>query len=465
MPREEENARSAGAARPARHAVVHRTRHTRLSHRNHMTVHWHEVLDEHDSLATEASLPDKSSIVCRVGLLLLAGGAGAWRVREAMNATAGVLGITCSSDVSLTSIECSCFDETGSFSEVVSLPTTGVNTERIWNMERLVRRIEAEGKTFTAGRFHELMDEIEHVKGRYAPWQAALGAAAACAAFVFLLGGGPIEMLCAFAGAGVGGYVRRIMLDRHLTHLGCVGCGVAAACMVYLAVQHLVGLFVPAALDYNAGYIGAMLFVIPGFPLISSGLDIAKLDLRSGGERLVYAVSIIVTATLVAWLISSFVGLRPDEFQPLGLGPAALTALRVVMSFVGVFGFSVLFNSPAPMAATAGAVGAVANTLRLTLVDAGVTPEAAAFAGALAAGLMASVAVRGAGFPRISITVPSIVIMVPGLYLYRAVYFMGTVDVVGSMEWIFRAVMIILFLPLGLGLARALTDPAWRHCN
>ena len=42
---------------------------------------------------------------------------------------------------------------------------------------------------------------------------------------------------------------------------------------------------------------------------------------------------------------------------------------------------------------------------------------------------------------------------------------MGTVDVVGSMEWIFRAVMIILFLPLGLGLARALTDPAWRHCN
>ena len=110
-------------------------------------------------------------------------------------------------------------------------------------------------------------------------------------------------------------------------------------------------------------------------------------------------------------------------------------------------------------------MGAIANTLRLTLVDMGVTPEAAAFAGALAAGLLASVVVRRLGFPRISITVPSIVIMVPGLYLYRAVYFMGTVDVVGSMEWIFRAVMIILFLPLGLGLARALTDPAWRHCN
>lgn len=458
-----------GIVHGARRAVtrgLHSTRHTRLSHRNHMSVHWHEVVETHDEPAKQASLSDKSSIVCRIGLLLLAGGAGAWRVREAMNSVADVLDITCSVDVSLTSIECSCFDETGSFSEVVSLPTTGVNTERIWNMEKLVRRIVREGSDYTVGAFHELLDEVEHVPGRYAPWQAGLAAAAACAAFVFLLGGGPFEMLFAFAGAGLGGYVRRRMLDKHLTHLACIGCGVGVACLMYLAVQRLVGLIAPAALDYNAGYIGAMLFVIPGFPLITSGLDIAKLDLRSGIERLVYALSIIITATLVAWLVSSFVGLRPDEFEDLGLGLGTLTVLRLLMSFVGVFGFSVLFNSSPRMAATAGVVGAVANTLRLTLVDvAGITPEAAAFAGALVAGLLASAVMMRVGFPRISITVPSIVIMVPGLYLYRAVYYMGTVDVLGSMEWIFRAVMIILFLPMGLGLARALTDAEWRHCD
>ncbi len=442
-----------------------RARHTRLSHRNHMSVRWHDVIEKHDHRAVEASLADKSTIVCRVGLLLLASGTGAWRVREAMNATASVLGITCSADVSLTSIECSCFDETGSFSEVVSLSTTGVNTERIWNMERLVARIKAEGATLTVSEFHDLMDDIERMPTRYAPWQAGLAAAAACAAFVFLLGGGPFEMLFAFAGAGCGGYLRRIMLDRHLTHLACVGASVAVACLVYLCAQHLVGAIVSKALDYNAGYIGAMLFVIPGFPLITSGLDIAKLDLRSGIERLVYALSIIITATLVAWLISSIVGLRPDEFSDLSLSPVALTVLRAVMSFVGVFGFSVLFNSSRRMAATAGVVGAIANTLRLTLVDLQVTPEGAAFAGALAAGLLASAVMTRAGFPRVSITVPSIVIMVPGLYLYRAVYYMGTVDVVDSMEWIVRAVMIILFLPMGLGLARVLTDREWRHCN
>ena len=91
--------------------------------------------------------------------------------------------------------------------------------------------------------------------------------------------------------------------------------------------------------------------------------------------------------------------------------------------------------------------------------------EKAKFVGATCAGLMASAAATKTAFPRISITVPSIVIMVPGLYMYRAVYYMGVFDTIDAMEWIIRAVMIILFLPMGLGLARALTDPDWRYCS
>ena len=160
--------------------------------------------------------------------------------------------------------------------------------------------------------------------------------------------------------------------------------------MCYLAALTFLAHFDPAAMNHEAGYIGAMLFVIPGFPLITAGLDIAKLDMRSGIERLVYAMAVIVLATLMGWLVAGVVGLSPDDFQPLGLGPAALTLLRLAMSFVGVFGFSVMFNSPVQMAATAGGIGAVSNTLRLTLADlpsllpglglaAGCPPEAAAF--------------------------------------------------------------------------------------
>lgn len=41
---------------------------------------------------------------------------------------------------------------------------------------------------------------------------------------------------------------------------------------------------------------------------------------------------------------------------------------------------------------------------------------------AFTVGLLASLLKNRVGYPRISVTVPSIVIMVPGLYLYRGFY-------------------------------------------
>ena len=50
-----------------------------------------------------------------------------------------------------------------------------------------------------------------------------------------------------------------------------------------------------------------------------------------------------------------------------------------------------MFNSPVRLAVAAAGIGAVANTLRLELVDlANIPPAAAAFIGALTAGLLAS---------------------------------------------------------------------------
>ena len=48
-----------------------------------------------------------------------------------------------------------------------------------------------------------------------------------------------------------------------------------------------------------------------------------------------------------------------------------------------------MFNSSIPMASTAAMIGAVANTLRLSLIDfTGMPAAVAAFTGALAAGLL-----------------------------------------------------------------------------
>ena len=123
-----------------------------------------------------------------------------------------------------------------------------------------------------------------------------------------------------------------------------------------------------------------MLFIIPGFPFITSGIDLAKLDMRSGLERLAYAMIIILVATLTAWIMALILHLKPSDFPPLSLTLWQHILFRLLASFCGVFGFSVMFNSPKELSATAGIIGAIANTLRLELVDlASLPPAAAAF--------------------------------------------------------------------------------------
>ena len=48
--------------------------------------------------------------------------------------------------------------------------------------------------------------------------------------------------------------------------------------------------------------------------------------------------------------------------------------------------------------------------------------------------------------------------MVPGLYLYRAIYNFGIMALSDAVSWFASAIMIIIALPLGLIFARILTD-------
>ena len=95
-----------------------------------------------------------------------------------------------------------------------------------------------------------------------------------------------------------------------------------------------------------------MLFIIPGFPFITSGIDLAKLDLRSGLERLTYALIIILVATMGAWITAMILKLQPEDFIAVHLGTVSRLIFRLCASFCGVLGFSIMFNSSIPMAST-----------------------------------------------------------------------------------------------------------------
>lgn len=532
-----------------------------------------------DTPVLDAGIAAKASIIVRVGLLDLRAGTGSFRIHELMHRIGYTLGVHVRANVNLKDMNVSCTDGVSRITQVVDLPTIGVNTERIWLLEHFAdwfsvnaggpgttyhsqpavstevvqqlgnpeaehsvmmavqkahREIEkrqriqekAIGRAkklgfrppkgeyaehfehicqtqeeqvdveneqprqipsndsektqtrtsashgITVRQAHERLSLIQHRKPLYAPWFSGFAAAVACACFVFLLGGGPFDMIGAFVGAGIGQWVRRRLFAHHLNQFFVTFIAVAVAAFACIGTLRLIGFVNPVALRHDTAYIGAMLFVIPGFPLITGGLDIAKLDLPSGIQRLVYTMALILMATLAGWMVASIIHLNPQGFEPLNLDPWLNTGLRVLAAFGGVWGFSVLFNSPQRMCLTAAVIGAITDTLRLTVIDMGMPPEAAAFLGAMLAGLLASFW-RGAvqhgflppylGYPRICLTVPAIVIMVPGMYMYRAMFYLGQFDTLNALDWAIRAFMVILCLPIGLAMARVITDKSWRY--
>ena len=633
-------------------------------HTHSVPLDMEDIRRDWDKPISEAGLAAKTSVVVRVGALDLGAGTGSFRVREMMHRIAYPLGVHVRADVNLTDIEATCTDDANRITEVIDLPTTGVNTERIWLLEhytdwfsvnlgldsmyhragdvsegvvqnleqsdmsevsaQLAKKLRAEKKAqkelsgeasddpvldaleaaevtvpvsmvraaaaditaegstddelrseseaalkedreakllhdrlmrqrsgkhdfvetpdldaaaaaaggagagassaedqnlnefgtsmsaeallgakrrktrahkpltgeyaehfdhvgrsagegrkpITVRQAHERLDLIESRKPLYSPAFAGFASAVACASFVFLLGGGPYDMIGAFVGAGLGHWLRRKLFARHLNQFFVTFVCVALAALACTGTLRLIGLLDPIALTHDTAYIGAMLFVIPGFPLITGGLDMAKIDFPSGIQRVAYVLCIILMATLAGWGVAMIVHLNPTGFEPLGLNPWVNTGLRAVTAFLGVWGFSIMFNSPQRMCLVAATIGMITDTLRLTLVDFGVPAEAGAFIGALLAGLLAAgwrTAVHNGllpphlGYPRICLTVPSIVIMVPGLYMYRAMFYLGQFDTLHALDWAFRAFMVIICLPIGLAMARVITDKSWRY--
>lgn len=433
----------------------------------HMSLQWHDMIDEENTApAVDADLKEKAMLVGRVGLMMLSVGTGAWRVRASMNKIARALDIVCVADIGLLSIEYTCASNGETFTNALSLSNTGVNTDKLTELELFADGFAERAGKYSIGQFHSILDKFQEMPANYKAIQLALASALACCGFTFLLGGGAAEMILAFFGAGVGQFVRKKLLERHITLLANVAAAVAAACTTYVLLMKVGQVFFGLSEAHQAGYICSMLFVIPGFPLITGGIDLAKLDLRSGLERVTYALLIIIMATLTGALMAACFSYHPADFKEQSMDDGMKILLRLITSFCGVYGFSFLFNSKRKMACTAGLIGMIANTLRLELIDFTEIPvPAAAFIGALSAGLMASAIKRFIGYPRITLTVPSIVIMVPGMFMYKGIYYLGMNDIQAGSMWLSKAVLIVMALPLGLVFARIFTDKNFRKSS
>ena len=92
-------------------------------------------------------------------------------------------------------------------------------------------------------------------------------------------------------------------------------------------------------------------------------------------------------------------------------------------------------------------------------LGAGLAP--ATLLGALAVGVIAS-ALRGPLHePRIALTVPGIIIMVPGIYGFQTVVLLNQGDVLAALHPAVLGSFVVGAMALGLAAARFVTEPGW----
>ena len=415
----------------------------------------------------EHQMGEDADAVLRLGAMIMAAGTGGYRVIRAMKRAARALGFDrVEAVISVNNITCSFHKGELFRTIVVNRDNPAVDASRIEALENLSHHM---GSSYTAEELHRELDQIEQRVGKRWPvWVQALAAGLACSGFAVLNHYPFLEAVVVALAAAVGQIVRHSCARRHLNQLGTTAMAAVVASLMYLFMAK--GLAMVGIIDsptFTTGYVASVLFLIPGFPLFSSLLDLSRFDLFSGLSRLCYATTVICTATMAATAVSLITGLQPLPPDP--ATPNLLWYLEATgATIVGIAGFAILFNSSRRMAITATTIGTVANMVRLVCAEAGLHPQFAAFIGALVVGLLGALLTKRISIPRITITVPASVVMIPGTAIYRTVYYLNSGDIDSGVGTAASASLSILAIGAGLVVARMLTDPDWtfgRHID
>ncbi|WP_255303662.1 threonine/serine exporter ThrE family protein [Georgenia sp. 311] len=405
------------------------------------------------------SLVRRSAAVLRLGSLLLGAGAGSYRVKDSMRRAAEALDLhEHRAQVTLTEITTTARDGDHVRTEVIEQRDVGVNADRIDAIAGVVERL---GPRTDVAALESALDDVERAPRHYGPVASVLAVALACAAFAFLNNGGPIVCSAVLLAAGLGQTVRRRLQHARLNKFAVTALAAAVSSTLYVGVVLGLESLDFADTSHEAGLVSAVLYLVPGFPLVTAVLDFVRMDLSAGLTRLAYVTVTLLSAGMSVWAVSWLAGLELDGPASAVLDGPLLLVMRVVASAVAAAGFAMLFNSSPKAVAVAALIGGIANPARIYLVESGVAPQAASLVAACVVGLLAALAASRGRPSRVTLSVPAVVIMVPGVMVYRSLVHLNEGEVSAALANGVEASFVIMGIGVGLAVSRMLTDRNW----
>jgi uncharacterized membrane protein YjjP (DUF1212 family) len=391
---------------------------------------------------------------------MLRSGDTAFRVRDAMGALATSLGVEqLAVHITLGTMTATARSGGEAVTLTREFAPLGVDASRIEALERLAR---SSKPGLDAAALAAKVDAIEATPALHALTPIALSMAVASAGFSYLNGGDTLATCAAAVGGGLGQTARTLLSRAGFNQFAMAALCAVLASGVYCLI--VLGFGVRTfALAHAVGFISSVLFLVPGFPLVAALLDLTQHQTTAGIARLFYGILLTLAPAFGLSIVAALAGLTPAPGAAAGLGIDPMTlAWRALACFAGGCGYGILFNNPLRSVFVVGALSLVGNEIRLGLHDLGLALPAATFFGALAVGLAASLVREPLHVPRIALTVPSIIMMTPGLYAFQTIVFLNQGKVPEAIEAAAVCGFAVGAMAMGLVAARFLTERQWR---
>lgn len=422
---------------------------------------------------TEASLNRKLDLLLRTGETLLASNADTARIMRNMARTAAFLGLPEENlhvYVNYNMLMVNLSDDCHSFTKFRRCPRHGVDMTAISAVSKLTWR--AIKEDYTLDDYERELSLIVHRRRTYTPWMVAVGGGLACGGFCIQFGCDWTAFFYASMAAilglrlrtwlntkGSNGYVSIVVaaftatLIAWLTSLLSLTPAVAAAlpsCMVSATPWHPL--------------MACALFIVPGVPLINFVSDMLGNYVQMGITRAVITLLILLAMAFGIAFAIYVCGI--DNFvKDLSMTPHHHYWEYALAAAISAVGFSMIFNTPRRLLWVVAVGGVIAICTRNLIslgpescnVGLGMGPVIGSFVGSALVSVLCTMAMHWFHTPHHCLSIPSVIPMIPGVLMYRALFALidmhGVVgEVTVAMNNGIRASLIIIFIAVGVAI-------------
>ena len=384
------------------------------------------MMDEQQKLVYEKSLRRKLDLLLKTGQMLMESAADTNRVMRNMNRVAAFLGLPeehLHIYVQYNMLMVNLSDDEHSFSKFQRCTKHGINMTTISLVSKLSWK--AIREDYSIDQYAEELEQIRQRPRNYTPLQVAIGTGFACGGFCIQFGCDWVAFFYASLAAAIGMYLRGFLLRRGQNNY----IGIAIAAFVSTLIAWLTT-FLPSSWTSTPLHplLACALFIVPGVPLINFVDDMLDNYIQVGITRAINTFLMIVAMSFGIAFFLKISGFDLSQFYHIPMIPHNNYINYAVAAAISAMGFSMIFNIPRRLLWVV-AIGGIIAVCTRNFVNLGPSNNnvgldmglaVGSLAGSALVSLIAVKAVHWVHAPNHVLSIPSVIPMVPGVLMYRA---------------------------------------------